>query len=260
MDVGWEVRLFFCEGIAMKRLWMRRGARTAAAVLLPVLVLGAAAACQKDYGGLPYMDYRGEWHLLMTQQNKETVTNRAGMLLELETKLDGYAKEENGKTMTKPMEYPVFLHDRAFRPDLLELSSFRIEIPKGWVWSEGAVLRFNQEGGEGDTISMSPRRTSYEALVKELQEQAETFTKETAKEAEGIRVTSETKTLLGREAFVLQYVLPGAQEGLSVISMNICVQLGGNECVLVNYLTKSTGADYNYYETIEAIINSIQPK
>lgn len=176
----------------------------AAAVLLPILLLGGAAACKKaaDAGGVAYVDpIFQKSYLLMTDAEKNTVTDEAGMLVALRT-------EPGGEIMTRPdggdatmvLEYPCFVHEKKLGKTVLEVANFTVKLPSHWEFvPDTKNIRLISKGEELplSTMIYSSNRESYAEVKKQLLERAKSFDELGA----GEPTRSFTKAFFGKEGF-----------------------------------------------------------
>jgi hypothetical protein len=249
------------EGSGSLKVRVRRSAlRSAAAVLLPVLVFGSLAACGKNLGGLLLTDSLGDQHLLVTDANKNTITNEAGLLVVLETDAAGAVlTQADGSDATALLEYPCFV-TKKWGKTVLEIAGFTVKLPKHWMVladSKRILIAPETEDAVRTKISYASHKEGYAALKEQFlarEADANAMFKENEANAS---VRSFTKEFFGKEAIFLEYNIPGIDEGTGMMQLCGIVQ-PGDFCVEV--FLECPASEYENGKLLFDRIGLIEPK
>ncbi|MDR3313377.1 MAG: hypothetical protein LBS96_02845 [Oscillospiraceae bacterium] len=239
----------------------RRHMARGAAIVLPLIILGGAAACGKDVGGVLFDDPLSGEHLLATDAHKNTVTNAEGMIIELQTEAYGrVVTQTDGSDVTLLMEYPCFVHEKKWGKTVLEVADFTVKLPKGWVVSRDTkriVLLPDTDGAATTSMSYASSKESYDELKKQLQARESAWKDMMSASNTNSTVRSFTKEFFGKEAFFLEYDIPGGDESQAMIQVNGIVQ-PGDFCAEVNY--QVTAQEYEDGKTFYSLVGLIEAK
>jgi hypothetical protein len=227
-----------------------------------MLLLGVAAACGRKNQNI-FVDVRGTAHFLATDKKRNTLTNPSGYIIALQTEDGGrVVTGAGGAAATELLEYPCFVHEKPFGKVVLEVSNFTVEVPKGWNVipdaRSGLMDKTDGNGLQSMRALFTPHSEGYEKLKAVYVARAAEFNEMVRQNNPEATARTFAKQLFGKEAFFLEYKIPGASgAGGGTVQCSVLVQPGA---ITAEVLLDCDMADYNDAAPLMDLAQRVEPK